>query len=333
MSEDLSMRDSISSAYDAVERGETAPAAPDPAGEAAPPTGASSSPDNAASAPPDPAAKAPDAATDPSATPAPAPDAPKMPPGFPGGEAAWTAVPAETKTWLKAREAHIGKFVQQNAEAAKFGASIYQALRPYEHMIRASGAHPAQIVAEAMNLNYTLTQGSQAEKAAAIQRMAQHAGLDLSSVAHQPEGAQVSPEVAELRETVRALVGHLRGQEQQQTHAQLQQAVMTVEEFAKDPARKYMADPDVRERMAKLLETGYSQTIEHAYDNAIWTRHDIRTALRAEDAASRTAQARAAVAEAPPRGGAPVAAVMAPDNESLRATIERAYDASSRRAA
>lgn len=333
--DDVSLRDSIASAMDAAEK-PAEPAPTEPAPEAAPPTGASSSPDNAASETPaaGPGETAKPAAPEENAKPSePAADAPKPPPGFPGGDQAWAGLPPDTRTWVKAREAQFARHFQQNAEAAKFGASMWGAIRPYEASLRAAGVHPAQVVQEAMNLNFVLSQGTQAEKAAAIQRMAHHAGVDLSAVAGQPETAQASPEVDELRNTVRALVNHLRGQEQQQVRQQVQQATSTVEEFSRDTSRKYINDPKVRETMANMLDIGMARDLDHAYKLAIRTQDHLHAEIAAEDAARRAAEARKAAAEATPRGGAPVAAVMSPNDDSLRGTIERAFEAHSRRAA
>lgn len=332
--EDQSLRDTIASAFTASE---AAPAATPPAAEAAPPTGSPSSPDNATSKPPAPIdapePAAPVEGQPAAAAPEPAPDMPKMPPGYPGGDQAWSSLAPETRTWVKAREQHLQKFIHMNGEAAKFGGAMWNAVRPYEADLRRAGVHPAQVVQEAMNLNHTLVHGSQAEKAALIQRMAQNYGVDLASVAEQPQGAQVAPEVDEMRQTLRGLVQHLRGQEQQQVQAQYQQAVSTVDEFARDQSRKYMSDSRVTAVMADLIEMGKARDLQHAYDMAVWTQPDIRAVLLEQGAAQRAAQARTAASEATPRGGAPVAAVMTPTNDSLRGTIERAWSAHERTAA
>lgn len=329
MSEDKSLRDALSDAFDAV--GTTPAADPEPA----PSTDDTPRPDNAADvAPNEPAAtdtkpadaKASDqkaADTKPAAE---APAAPKAPPGYPGGDEAFAALTPQAQEWTKAREAHFDKGLRANAEGAKFGAAMWGAFRPYEAAMRARGMHPAQVVHDAMNLDFVLTQGSQAEKAAALQRLAQYAGVEPTSIASQADAPQASPEVAQLQQAFRALVGHLRGEREQQ-------AVSTVDAFAKDEAHKHANDPRVRAVMADLLDMGKARDLEHAYKLAIWMQDDIRAVMLEQDAARRVAEARAAANEASPRGGAPVAAVMTPNDDTLRGTIERAWDANTRRVA
>lgn len=334
--DDKSLRDTLSDAFDTV--GAT-PAA-DPA-RAAAPGATSSAPDSAAAGMPDKQASVdPKAETKPvdakAADAKPAaedPPALKTPPGYPGGDEAFAALTPQAQEWTKAREAHFDKGLRANAEAAKFGAAMWGAFRPYEAAMRARGLHPARVVQEAMNLDFVLTQGSQAEKAAALQRLAQYAGVEPDSIASQADAPQVSPEVAQLQQSFRALVGHLRGEREQQHQAQFQQAVSTVDAFSKDEAHKHANDPRVRAVMADLLDMGKARDLEHAYKLAIWTQDDIRAVLLEQDTARRVAEARTAANEASPRGGAPVAAVMTPNDDTLRGTIERAWDANTRRVA
>lgn len=330
-----SLRDSISSAFDAADSADTSSPTPAPephdggtpaaddqtAGEAGTaPEGSEASPAKAAG---EPAAAVP-------AKPADA--GPKMPPGYPGGEAAWTALPAESRNWVKQREVQVERYIKQNAEAAKFGGSMWGAIKPFSELIRAQGAHPAQVVAGALNMHYALAKGTPQQKAAVIQGLAQQYGVALGDGGEgQSETTQPSAEVQQLRQMLGGVIHHLRGQEQQQVQQQYAAAENFIGQFASGSQREYMNDQRVTNLMADLIERGTAQSLEDAYDKAVYAFPDIRAVLLEKDAARRAAEARTATHEAPARGGAPVAAVMAPNESTIRGDIERAWSASSSR--
>lgn len=335
-----SLRDALSSAFDSAETVDSAPVTSSPevaddgasdSADAASSSEASSTSSTAAQAP-EKAAGGPEAGVVPAK---PAADAPKMPPGFPGGDAAWAALPDTTRQWVKGREQQVEKYIRTNAEAAKFGGSMWQAIKPFHQAIAATGAHPAQVVAAALNTQFALAHGSQADKAAVIQSLAQQYGVPLTSGADgQATAPQPNPEVQQLRQVVGGLVNHLRTQQYQQTEQQLAVASSQVNQFASGPQRELVNEPRVANLMANLLETGEVQSLDDAYDRAVWSFPDLRAVLMEQDAARRASEARTATHTAPARGGAPVAASMQPNNDSLRGTIERAYSAhTSRRVA
>lgn len=328
-----SLRDSLSEAFDAADApASSAPSTPEPASAEpaapdapAPAVEAGSEAESAAAAP---AEGAGDRPADVPAADKPAADAPRTPPGFPGGDTAWAALPAEARSWVKAREQQVEKWIRTNAEAVKFGGQMYGAVRPYEAMIRAQGLHPAQVVAASLNQHYALQAGSPEQKAQVILGLAQQYGVDLSSAIDQQASApQPNPEIQQLRQAYAGLARYLRANEEQQANMMMNAATSHVAQFASDSQRPYMRDPRVLNRMATLIDSGEAQSLEDAYDQAAHSFKDIRAVLLEGDAARRAQAAREAVAQAPARGGAPVAANMAPvKSESLRATLSRAFD-------
>lgn len=333
-----SLRDSISSAFDAP-AADAAPASVAPVADKPPDIKpadakpvASQDGKPAAIDPAKPAVPAAAKPADPAAKPA-DPQA-KAPAGFPGGDAAYAALPAEAREWTKARETQFAKGLQRNAEAAKFGGVMWGAVQPYEAMLRQQGVHPAQVVAEAMNMHFVMTQAPQAEKAAMLQRMAQKYGVELSAFGDgQAQAPQSDPRVDRLEMALRHVIGRSMQAEEQQVQAQFHAATQSVDEFARDPQHEHIRHPGVIDTMANLVETGAAQDLKHAYEMAIWTRPELRAVLLEKDAARRASEARAAADAATNRGGAPVAAVTKPNDDSLRGEIERAFGASERRAA
>lgn len=330
-----SLRDSIADAFDKEADPTPAPAADAPAPEAAAPAKDGPAPAAATGAEDAPAADAsPKAAGDqPPADGSGKPADPqaaaalKPPPGFPGGDAAWNALPVPAREWAKARERQFDQYIRANAEASKFGGTMWKAVQPYEAMLRSQGVHPAQVVAEAMNMHYVLSMAPQAEKAAALQRMAKQYGVELPMGDDgQAQAPQSDPRVDRLEMALRQMAGRAMQAEEQQVQQQFFAATQSVDEFAKDPQHEHIRHPGVVDTMANLIDTGAAQGLKQAYDMAIWTRPELRAVLLEKDAARRAAEARAATHAAPARGGAPVAAVMSPNNGSVRSAIESAWE-------
>jgi len=326
-----SLRDSISSAFDASESVDAAPSTPAPetgdVGTSSPAADDKATGTTSAEAAPAEGTTAEGAREPAAAVPAkPAGDAPRTPPGFPGGDAAWNALPAESRNWVKQREVQVERHIRANAEAAKFGGSMWNAIKPYEPLIRAQGAHPAQVVAGALNMHYTLAQGTPQQKAAVIQGLAKQYGVTTDEGFGQSEATQPNAEVQQLRQMLGGVIHHLRGQEENHVRQQYAAAEQFIGQFASGSQRDYMNDSRVTNLMADLIERGTAQSLEDAYDKAVYAFPDIRAVLLEKDAAQRANAARTAAGAAPPRGGAPVAASMAPSNESIRATLERNWD-------
>jgi hypothetical protein len=334
-----SIRDSITSAFNGTTAPETtSPAAPD----ATPQPGSESIPDHKAS---DPLAKEgsipsggdpnkPDAEvqaetpTDPDAPKLEAkPEAPKVPaqkipPGFPDVKA-WEGMPAHVKGWIKNREAQFNQGMSQHVEAGKFGNAAWQAMRPYEAALRASGANPVKLIEEFAATHFLLMMGSPQQKKEAILRAAQRHNVDLSiELEQQPQ--QANPEVAQLRQQLSQMQSYLHGTQQQQSEVQQQQAFAEVDKFVSDPQRKHI---DVLwPKMADLIDKGEARSLADAYEQALWSRPDTRAIQMEEDAARRQAEARNANSQRTGLNGSPIAGSAAVPGESIRASLERAFD-------
>lgn len=342
-----SLRDTIASAMDAPDTSSTSapsatstPAAAAPAtptaqttptlpgaGDAAPNTSAAAPVAPAAGVDPAKAAIAPAGAA---GTPGAAPVEPKVQPpvGFPDVRD-WEKIPANVQKWVRGREVEFNKGLQRNAEAAKFGTTMWQQLAPYEATIKATGANPFQLVSEMAATHHLLTSGSPQQREEAFVRAAARYGIDLNAVAERHAGrgqaaTPSNPEVAELRKTVGTLMQHLRGQEQFAGQQVAQQVWQDVDKFATNPQNEHL--PILWPRMAELLEGGIAKSLEDAYEQALWTRPDLRAIRIEQDAARRASEAQNQRNAATGGPGVPVAAGAVPSNESLRSTLERAWD-------
>jgi hypothetical protein len=233
-------------------------------------------------------------------------------------------MPPAIQKWTMDRERQYAKGLQGNANAASFGMTIANAIKPYQWMLEAKGVPPAQLVKEAMQFHAILSSGSPVEKASMLVRAAQHYGIDprILLEGNGGEGVpQPHPEVANLKQQLQAMQQYLRGNMQQQVTQEASQAWTAVDRFAQDP--QFPHAEQLLNEMADLLERGFAHDLPSAYQKALAWHPELYAVGRGADAARRQREARAAAAGSTTYGGAPMSGSANPSDESLRATLER----------
>lgn len=161
--------------------------------------------------------------------------------------------------------------------------------------------------------------------------LAQRAGIDLTTLAGQGAGDGQQPAQQQphpLVNEINSLRNELQQLKQQSTQAPIQSQI---DAMASDAA-KYPYFNDLRPNMAALIQSGAAKTLTEAYEQAAWSRPDIRTSLLeaerkksadAEAAKAATAKAAAISVTGSPRGA------KAPEgdlNEPIEETIRKAYE-------
>lgn len=239
----------------------------------------------------------------------------------------WGALPPEVRAEVERREADFHRGIEQYKEAASVGQLARQIIAPYEDTMRSLGLTPDRAISELLAADHRLRFGQPAEKLAYFQQLAQAYGIDMAQAA-QYAPAPVDPQVAALQQQVQQLGGYLQQQQlmgQQQERASLDSEIAR---FASDPAHGLFET--VRNEMAALLQAGLAQTLEEAYERAVFanpaTRQAVlqqqRTAEREEQA--KKAQAAKAAASVNVRSRASVPA-MEPVTGSMDDTIRQTY--------
>lgn len=335
MSEAPSIRESLTSAMDALSAGvndpapapTAAPVAEAPAATAPEPV-AAAEPAPAAGQPRDPsgkfAAKTPDApaeagaaaaAPPPAATQQPEPAAPAQP--EPQSEA--IRVPPSLPAAVKAKFADLDPDVQ--SAFAKLEESVQTAkaewgrkgerLNRYDEILgprlerwRISGLD------EFSGIQALLAAQDYLERnpAEGLAHIARSYGVDLRSLAgnavQQQTGMEaqrptIAPELQTvlqpLVQQVQALQQQLQVTQQQSEQQKLTEAQAEVQAFANDPKNIYFEN--VRGQVAAILQAGQAQTLSDAYQMAIWASPEVRPLLLAEQAKAAQAEAAKQAAE------------------------------------
>jgi len=211
------------------------------------------------------------------------------------------------------------------AQQAQIAQQFQQVSQQYGDLLQ--GRDPLQMASQ---LFYAAKQ-LQSNPRDTLQRLAQQYGVDLN---------QLADDQPYVDETTRQLQGQLEAMQQQfqqqqmaQYQAQQQQLIQSARafEFETDaegkPLRPYVAD--VAQEMLQLMQSGYAQDFQTAYDRAIRLRDDVWEKVQKEQGRSgaqqRTEQARKAQAAASANPKRSKSSVTAPKGvEDLDDALDRA---------
>jgi hypothetical protein len=209
-------------------------------------------------------------------------------------KAKFAELPPEIQQEVIRREGDYNKGLQRNAELAQFGRSLAEVINPYQAMLAAEGADPITVVSEMMRTAYLLRNAPAPQKVQLFKQVAQQFGVDLASLT--AEEPYVDPQIAALQARQQQLEQYLQQQalqaQQQSQYAQAQETsrlTSEIDAFAADPAHPHFEE--LRPAMAALLKAGLAQDLADAYEQATWTRPDIRSSLLEQQEAKRKVEA------------------------------------------
>jgi len=224
------------------------------------------------------------------------------------------------------RESDFHKGVSEFKSHSERAKAYDQAIAPYQQHLQRLGVDAPTAINALMRADMTLRTSDPATKAQYFAQLAREYGIDLGHVQAPP---QVDPQTQylmgqlnELRQNQQMWQNQLQQQEQAKAQQELSQ-------FATAERPHFDA---VRNDMADLLESGKAQSMQEAYEMAVWMRPDIRSTLieqqraEAQRKAIETAQAqRAKTAAVSVKGSSPIAGGVQPVKGSLRDILEASF--------
>lgn len=225
------------------------------------------------------------------------------------------------------RESDFLKGIEEFKGHAHRARAFEQAIAPYAQNIQQLGLDAPQAIQRLLHADHTLRHSDPATKAQYLQSLAQEYGVDLN-LAQQPQNIDpqmqyLMNQLNELRQTQQVWQNSLQQQEQTKANHELAQ-------FATADREHFDA---VRNDMADLLEAGKAQSLQDAYEMAIWMRPDIRQTLierqqtearRQQEEQARNQRARAASVSV--RGSSPTSSSSQTVAGSLREILEAQFD-------
>jgi hypothetical protein len=170
------------------------------------------------------------------------------------------------------RDAAFTRKTTELAEQRREVETLKGVLAPYKTQMQANGISEAEYISRLMSYDNALRQNPQA----ALQHLAQHYGVDLSSSdsgVDWNEETTSDPQIQQLQQQLTQTQAHVQSMQQSQVNAQQQQLVDQVESFAtvKDTKGnlKHPHFEKVRERMGRLVNAGETTDLEAAYGMAL----------------------------------------------------------------
>jgi len=246
----------------------------------------------------------------------------------------WAALPREVQEEVLRREGDTMRLIGSVGQKIRMADEVGQHLQPFIPKLTASGTNTQEFLGDVFGTIKSLANGSPQEKAEVIANIIQSYGIDLKTLDATLSGRisapPPDPRLVEAHRRAVAAETQLRqrdGERYQQTEQTVQN---TLTQFASDGKNEFF--DDVRYLMADLVESGRVNTLQDAYQAAIWANPDTRKILlqreavtRAEAKTQRAGYARRASSSV---GGAPrgPGASTHGQNLSLRDTIAAAMD-------
>lgn len=212
----------------------------------------------------------------PSVAAAPAPSV-SAPNGFKAElKARWGEVPADFQTEILRREQALEKQLSMHDQNRDLGKKINDMAVPYLPTIRAEGSTVEKAFQDYLQTAHVLRTGNPAQKRNALLSVAQMFSVDMGVPSVQGQPA--------MHPALESLQGRLdrmereRQQEVQERQLQDQQNLQSeIEGFASKPGHEHFEK--VRTLMGSLLENGSAQTLDEAYERAIYADPEIRATL------------------------------------------------------
>lgn len=201
----------------------------------------------------------------------------------PEAKARWHELPQEVMAAIAQREQDLGRAAGKMDEERALGREIDKVFAPYKALLAAENTNPVLATQALLNTAYILRQGSPEQKKQAVMAVCQQHGIDLGISAGTTGAAQVSPELAELRQEVSQLRSMLSSQGEQSRSAAQAQVQAEIEAFEADPANVHYEE--VKQEMVALLSAGRAQDLKTAYEMACWARPNVRDSILAQQRA------------------------------------------------
>jgi hypothetical protein len=224
------------------------------------------------------------------------------------------------------RESDFHRGVEGFKSHAQKARQFEQAIAPYQQTLNQLGVDAPTAISKLLQADHTLRYSDPIQKAQYFQNLAREYGIDLGQVQNipqqDPQTQYLMQQLNELRQTQQMWQNSIQQQEQAKANHELTQ-------FASADKTHFEA---VRGDMADLLEAGKAQSLEQAYEMAIWMRPDVRQTLieqqRIEAQRNYEQQQRAQrakTASVSVKGSSPSSGGSQPPSGDLRALLESQF--------
>ena len=174
---------------------------------------------------------------------------------------AWKTADPRLQEYAYQREEQMRKGVEPLLTKAQFADQMQEAISPFMNTIRGLGVSPPQAVRKLMEADHVLRTSTPEQKLQLLSSLARDYGVDLTGANPVPMDQTYQQLVNELR----SVKGEVMTWKEQQEHAQNQTLLNEINGFAS----KAEYFEEARPTMIKMLNSGFAESLQDAYDKAI----------------------------------------------------------------
>lgn len=203
-------------------------------------------------------------------------------------QAYWEKLDPAVHDYVYQREADVMRGIQQYQEGHKRWSDL---TTPFQQILEQNpGVDPIALFQTLARNHLALVQAPEAQKAQLAMKLLAQYGLDpskLTGSGSQPASQpQTDPQIAAALQRLERLEGHISQSQKLAQQAELEKSIKQVEAFFGDK-EKYPFAEDAMDDIQQLLASRAADSLERAYEMAIWTNPAIREkVLAAQQAAS-----------------------------------------------
>jgi hypothetical protein len=238
----------------------------------------------------------------------------------------WAKLPREMQEDIAVWDRETLKTKSEAAQAMQMASSFKEAISPYEHLFRAEGVEPMQGIGNLMRTTAALATGAPQTKASIVAGIIKTYGVDIATLDALLSG-QAAPQAQpsydpgmvarQAQEAVRQELAQYQQRAAQTTAAsQLEAFEATEPEFF----------DDLRDDMARLLESGFAKDYNDAYSKAQLLNPTVARVVEQRKAAASANGVQRAQAAASSVRGQPAIGVAASPERDRRGDLEDAWN-------
>lgn len=228
----------------------------------------------------------------------------------------WSDLPPDVREEIVKRDREVHQTFTRFDEERNFGKQIKEIAKPYEALITSLGANVPTAVDYLLKTDFVLRTGTPEAKRSALLKAAQDYGIDLPG-AQEPAQTQpqANPDIEPLQQRIIRLEQERNNDIQSRRDEEQRTIQGQIESFASRPENVYFQR--VAPTMAALMQSGQAESLEKAYEMAVYADPETRAlhlaATRDAEERKRTGEKAAQAAKArqasPSITGAPGSAV------------------------
>jgi len=188
-------------------------------------------------------------------------------------KAEWASVPPALQDYISQRDKESHDAITRAGQQIKAFEPIGKVIEQYGDTFQRNGLQPHEGIARMMAVHNMLEQNPRN----AIAEIAKAYGVNLSGEAEQ-NATPESQRIAELEARLAKQETHLTARMRQEQEAQNATLAREIADFAKDKPHF----ESVRKVMAGLMSSGAAETMQDAYDKAIYADPTIRQSLQVD---------------------------------------------------